>query len=89
LTTVPSQTSRAPSIEAAALVFGGEWRWNVEPDVPCPASGTGHVRMTPEFPLPQPPQDPITLLTGHGHQESTGSACVGSDLDDKFVRTGD
>jgi serine/threonine protein kinase, bacterial len=29
------------------------------------------------------------LLTGHGHEESTGSACVGGDFDDKFVRTGD
>jgi serine/threonine protein kinase, bacterial len=39
--------------------------------------------------LPQPPQDPITVLTGHGHDDSTGSACVGGDYDEKLVRTGD
>jgi hypothetical protein len=41
------------------------------------------------FPLPAPPQDPITLLSGHGYEESTGSACVGGDFDEKCVRTGD
>jgi hypothetical protein len=34
-------------------------------------------KATAEYPLPAPPQDPIMLLTGHGHEESTGSACVG------------
>ncbi|MCV7412086.1 hypothetical protein AWC05_13730 [Mycobacterium florentinum] len=44
-----------------------------------------------EFPLPQPPQDPITLLTGHGHKQVTGTdSCSGSyDEDVKFERTGD
>ncbi|MGH3541905.1 MAG: protein kinase domain-containing protein, partial [Mycobacterium sp.] len=44
-----------------------------------------------EFPLPEPPQDPITLLTGHGHKQITGSStCVGSyDEELKFERTGD
>jgi serine/threonine-protein kinase len=46
-------------------------------------------RPTTTYPLPAPPQDPITLLTGHGNDESTGSDCVGGDFDDKFVRTGD
>lgn len=29
-----------------------------------------------ELPLPQPPQDPITLLTGHGHRDVTGAVPV-------------
>jgi hypothetical protein len=29
------------------------------------------------------------VLTGHGHMDSTGSACIGGDFDEKFVRTGD
>jgi hypothetical protein len=74
----------------APLVFGsGKWSWDREVDQPCPVGGTSHVRFTAEFPLPQPPQDPIALLTGHGHQQETGSACVSSDIDIKFVRTGD
>ena len=72
------------------LVFGnGKWTQTAEFDSPCPAGGTSHVKDTSEFPLPQPPQDPITLLTGHGHVEVTGSACTGADYDDKLVRTGD
>jgi serine/threonine-protein kinase len=46
------------------------------------------MKVTATYPLPQPPQDPITLLTGHGHAEETG-ACVSGDFDEKYVRTGD
>jgi hypothetical protein len=74
----------------APLVFGGgKWRLDRETDEPCPAGGTSHVIDTVEYPLPQPPQDPITLLTGHCHQEDNGSACVGFEYDDKFARTGE
>jgi hypothetical protein len=72
------------------LVFAnGKSTDNSEGDTPCSAGGTNHVKHTAEYPLPQPPQDPITLLTGHGHVDSTGSACPSSDFDNKFVRTGD
>jgi serine/threonine protein kinase len=68
---------------------GGKWSWNDEYDGPCSAGGTSHTKVTAEYPLPQPPQDPITLLTGHGHGDSTGSACTSTDFDEKYVRTGD
>jgi hypothetical protein len=72
------------------LVFGsGHWIWDVEFEGPCPAGGTGHTKITGEFSLPMPSQDPITLLSGHSHQVVTGSACVSADFDDKSVRTGD
>ena len=72
------------------LVFAnGKWTLNWQVDAPCSAGGTEHVKQTADYPMPQPPQDPITLLTGHGHVVVTGSACVGGDFDDKFVRTGD
>jgi serine/threonine protein kinase len=72
------------------LIFGsGRWIWAYEIDNQCPAGGTEHVKITAQFPLPQPPQDPITLLTGVGRSDSTGTACSGSDFDAKFVRTGD
>ncbi len=71
------------------LVFGsGAWTRNSEFDFLCSAGGTSHVKITAEFPLPQPPQDPITLLTGHGHEEESGTACESSDFDEKLVRTG-
>ena len=72
------------------LVFAsGNWTENQEFDGSCPSGGTSHVKVSAEFPLPQPPQDPITLLVGHGHQDVSGSACTGGDFDDKVERTGD
>lgn len=73
-----------------ALVYAdGKWTYTNEFDGECPRGGTSHVKINTEYPLPEPPQDPITVLTGRGHQEETGSACTSSDFDDKFVRTGD
>ena len=74
------------------LVFGGgKWIEDLEQDISCPSGAPAHVKFTAEFPLPQPPQDPITLLTSHGgHQELTGSCDVHSfDEDLRIVRTGD
>jgi hypothetical protein len=72
------------------LVFGsGKWTEDQEFDGPCPAGGTTHIKVTAAFPLPQPPQNPIALLTGHGYAQESGSACTSSEFDDKFVRTGD
>ncbi|OBH91926.1 protein kinase, partial [Mycobacterium sp. E2733] len=76
---------------AAPLVFGGgTWTRDVEGDVQCPGGGTTHAKVTAQYPLPQPLQDPITPLTGHGHRERTGACGVGQwDFDSKLVRTGD
>lgn len=72
------------------LVFSGtKWTRNDEGAVPCNLGGTVHIKLTAEYPLPDPLQDPIPLLTGHGHNETTGSACAGGDFEDKFERTGD
>ncbi len=73
------------------LVFAnGKWVDDRQYDHSCTGGGTSHVRDTSNFPLPQPPQDPITQLTGHGHLEGSGTACpfIG-DFDARFVRTGD
>jgi serine/threonine protein kinase, bacterial len=72
------------------LVFSGEkWTRDEEATVPCELGGTTHIKFTAEYPLPDLPRDPIPLLTGHGQQIMTGSACTGGDLEDKFERTGD
>jgi hypothetical protein len=40
-------------------------------------------------PLPQPLQNPITLLTGNGHQQQSEPCAVNVDFDETFTRTGD
>ena len=72
------------------LVFSGnKWTRDDEGTVPCNLGGTAHIKLSAEYPLPDPLQDPISLLTGHGHNEITGSACAGGAFEDKFERTGD
>lgn len=72
------------------LVFAdGIWTLAEEADYQCPAGGTLHFSVTGRFPLPQPPQDPISLLSGSGHQEQTGACSVNTDFTQTFTRTGD
>jgi serine/threonine-protein kinase len=72
------------------LVFsGGKWTRDDEGTVPCNSGGTGHIKLSAEYPLPDPLQDPIPVLIGHGHNETIGSTCAGGDFEDKFERTGD
>jgi serine/threonine-protein kinase len=74
------------------MVFAnGKWTQSVERTRPCGAGGTGHAKITEDYPLPLPPQDPITVLTGRGRLEATGSTgCDGvRDFDEKLERTGD
>jgi hypothetical protein len=42
-----------------------------------------------QFPLPQPLQNPITLLTGNGHQQQAEPCAASVDFDETFTRTGD
>ncbi|MUL67829.1 hypothetical protein BOO86_25380 [Mycobacterium sp. CBMA 234] len=72
------------------LIFAdGKWTMAQEGTVPCPLGGSTHTKITAEYPLPAPLQDPIPVLDGHGTNASTGAACKGGDFTDKFVRTGD
>ncbi len=75
-----------------ALVFaGGKWTENHQNDGSC-RGGTVHSKITAEYPLPQSPQNPITLLVGRSHLDNTGgpSGCARSfDIESKFQRTGD
>ncbi len=72
------------------LVFGGkQWTRDEEATEPCVLGGTTNIKLTAEYPEPDLPRDPIPLLTGHGQQIMTGSACTGGELEDKFERTGD
>jgi predicted Ser/Thr protein kinase len=73
------------------LVFGGgNWDWKNESDGPCPAGEMAHLKASAQFPLPQPPQDPIPTLSGHGTWVQTGGSCaVNVGFDETFTRTGD
>jgi len=76
--------------EVEPLIFvDGDWNLLTETDsTNCPR-GPMHVKKSGQYPLPQPLQNPITLLTGHGRQDQTGS-CAGSVVfDETFTRTGD
>jgi predicted Ser/Thr protein kinase len=73
------------------LVFeGGKWTSNLVGNGKCPFGGDlSQVKWTAEYPLPQPPQDPIQSLTGRGHQEQTGSCAVNTDVYIAYKRIGD
>jgi serine/threonine protein kinase, bacterial len=72
------------------LVFSsGKWTRDDEGTVPCNLGGMVHIKLTAEYPLPDPLQEPIPVLTGHGQNVTTGSACAGGDFEDKFERTGE
>jgi serine/threonine-protein kinase len=73
------------------LIFGdGKWTSDLEFDSDCPApGGPTHLKFIAQYPLPQPPQDPITLLIGHGRQEQTGACAASTPVTETFTRTGD
>jgi hypothetical protein len=66
-------------------------KWNLYTEHGATMQGCTNLRMTThgEFPLPQPPQNPITLLKGHGHLQQTGNCVANVDFDETFTRTGD
>jgi serine/threonine-protein kinase len=73
-----------------ALVFsGGTWVEKNETDGPCPNGDMSHLSANAQYPLPQPPQDPIPVLTGHGTWVQTASCAVNIGFDQTFTRTGD
>lgn len=69
----------------------GRWvRTNVFYDGACPTGGgTTRYEITLEFPLPQPPQDPIAQLTGRGHYQRTADCVYDGDFESRMTRTGD
>jgi len=78
------------SRDVEPLVFSdGKWTLDAAVDLKCPSGDMSHVTRKGEFVLPQKPQDPIMLLTGHGHQQQTGSCANGTEFDERLERTGD
>jgi serine/threonine-protein kinase len=71
----------------------GTWTFNVEFESDCSSGGSNYQKQTVTLLLPQPPQNPIKSITGHGYQDMTspagGSKCISQALDETFTRTGD
>jgi serine/threonine-protein kinase len=81
----------APSGLALPLLFAdGQWTRSRDVDSTCPGiGGAMHVTTTGIFSMPQPLQNPITLLSGHGAQHQTAPCKVNIEFDETFTRTGD
>ncbi len=78
-----------PAGDSPLVFANGAWAQTENADYQCPAGGTTHFSVVAEFPLPEPAQDPIPLLSGRGHQEQTGACSVNTTFDQTFTRTGD
>jgi hypothetical protein len=80
---------RPPAIFGPLVFSNGSWTQVTSVDQKCPSGDTSHVKRNVQYPLPQPAQDPITLLIGHGHQQQTGSCALSTDITDTLTRIGD
>jgi hypothetical protein len=77
--------------QAAVFVFAeGNWTYHTDGARQCHDGATAQYTVEWDLALPQPPQDPITSLTGRERMVLTGTACAGSFGDAlKYERTGD
>jgi hypothetical protein len=75
--------------EAEPLTFrDGNWNLFTESDNAC-RGGQMHVTKSGRYPLPQPLQNPITLLTGNGRQDQTAPCAGNIAFNETFTRIGD
>lgn len=79
----------APASVMVLLYADETWVYQREFDARCWKGGMAHVKIVVPFALPQPAQDPISQLAGHGREEVTGTSCPSTDVDVSFGRTGD
>jgi hypothetical protein len=83
----------APDGSEESYVFAnGAWTLNEEYEMTCSTGGSYRGAFSATVALPQPPQDPIPSLTGHGYDDVTqavGSTCRSQSYDETFTRTGD
>ena len=76
---------------AQPLVFGdNSWHLRTEDtsNGVCPG-GAMQVTKTGQYPLPQPPQNPIPQLSGHGSQQQSAPCAIHIEFDETLTRTGD
>lgn len=75
----------------SAYVFSsGTWTRNTQFETSCGDGPKQPVTFTEMISLPQPTQDPIGLLTGHGNMDVEGTGkCRSQGLDQTFTRVGE
>ncbi len=80
-----------PKSLANPFVFeNAQWTQNSVSSVDCTNGSSFRAADNNVFPLPQPPQDPISKLTGHGRRDAvTATSCATGNFDFTVVRTGD
>jgi serine/threonine protein kinase len=79
----------SPSSDTPLVFSGGDWTLNIQHSENLAGCFSLGVKTTGEYPLPLLRQDPIAVLTGHGHHEQTGSCALEVDFDETYTRTGD
>jgi hypothetical protein len=79
----------AKSGDVPLIFASGNWTWAEQSDGKCPDGSPAHLNATGQYLLPQPRQDPLPALSGHGHWQQTGGCAVSMDFDETFTRTGD
>jgi hypothetical protein len=75
-----------------SFVFAnGAWTRNQDWESSCPSGGTYLTTVTATLPLPQPPQNPIPSLAGHGYTDVRPETKCGKGgaFDETLTRTGD
>ena len=75
--------------DIALLFDGAKFTSTDRTQGPCPSGDLSNLTADAQYPLPQPPQDPIQFLGGHGTWVQTGTCAVNLQFDETFTRTGD
>ncbi|WP_099225488.1 serine/threonine-protein kinase [Mycobacterium persicum] len=79
----------SPTSDTPLVFSDGNWTLDLEHEENVPGCVSLYVKTTGQYPLPQPTQDPITRLTGHGRHQQSGSCAVSVDFDETLTRTSD
>jgi Protein kinase domain len=80
-----------PSGEESAMAFGaGSWVLDSLSHSRCANAGLPlNITNTGQFALPQPLQNPIAVLAGHGRRVQAAPCALSLDFDETYTRTGD
>jgi predicted Ser/Thr protein kinase len=79
-----------PGSRADPYVFeNSQWTQSSESSVDCSSGGSFRISTASTLALPQPAQDPISRLTGHGRRDNlTATSCPSGDYNITVIRTG-
>ncbi|MCV7079858.1 serine/threonine-protein kinase [Mycobacterium szulgai] len=79
----------SPSNDTPLVFDGASWVLDVAHDESVAGCTALMVKTTGDYPLPQPPENPIAQLTGHGTHQQTGTCAVNVEFDEIYSRIRD